>query len=191
MSSGWNLSSMRDVGVWLTSATRAATAACAIASTGWRTVVSGGSVKAMSGESSNPTTDRSRGTCMPRACAARIAPRAMRSEPQITAVCPESMSSSAAAWPPSTVNSVETMCGRGSSMPSWTRFARNAASLRWAGMKRSGPIARPMRRWPSDVRCRNARSSAAASSVDMLGASMSSTWPFTSTIGTPRPRSRW
>ncbi len=46
----------------LISSTRARTAATAIAVTGWRMVVSGGSVKAISGESSKPTTETSCGT---------------------------------------------------------------------------------------------------------------------------------
>ncbi|KQY47693.1 hypothetical protein ASD18_10455 [Cellulomonas sp. Root137] len=97
MSSGWNLSSVREAGVPVISATRAATAAWPMARTGWRTVVRGGSVNAISGESSKPTTDRSPGTVSPRDRAARMAPRAMRSEPQMIAVWPESMSSRAAA----------------------------------------------------------------------------------------------
>ncbi len=86
------------------SSTRARTAATAIAATGWRTVVSGGSVNAMSGESSYPTTEMSPGTDSPRCRAARIAPSAIRSEPQTSPVTPRSMSRPAAASPPSTPN---------------------------------------------------------------------------------------
>ena len=140
MSSGWNFSSVRDAGVPLISPTSADTAAWPIDSTGWRTVVSGGSVNAISGESSKPTTDRSPGTDSPRERAARIAPSAMRSEPQMIAVCPQSMSSSAAAWPPSTVNSVVTTCPSASVTPRWrSRLTANSTRLRAAGTKRSGP----------------------------------------------------
>ena len=71
----------------------------------------------MSGESSKPTMEMSSGTFSPRARAARIAPSAIMSEPHTIAVCPEAMSSAAAAWPPSTVNSVDTMCGATSEIP--------------------------------------------------------------------------
>ena len=47
------------------SSTRAPTAAMAMARTGWRSVVSGGSVKGIRGESSCPTTEMSRGRCGP------------------------------------------------------------------------------------------------------------------------------
>ena len=170
----------------------AETAAWPIAWTGWRTVVSGGSVKPISGESSKPTTDTSSGTRRPRDRAARITPRAMRSDPQMMAVWPESMSSCAAVAPPSTVNRVVLTCGAASSTPSCARsWSANACRLRAAGTNRSGPIARPMRRWPSATRCRTDSSIATESSVAMLGASTASARPLTSTIGSPRPRSAW
>lgn len=64
-SSGWKTYSVRCTGLPPISSSSAPTAAAAIACTGWRTVVSGGSVKAMSCESSKPTTETSRGTSSP------------------------------------------------------------------------------------------------------------------------------
>ena len=49
-----------------------------IASIGWRTVVSGGSIEVMSAESSKPTTLTSRGTSRPARRTARIAPKGHR-----------------------------------------------------------------------------------------------------------------
>ncbi len=51
-SSGWKTNSVRCTGVPPSSSSSALTAAAAIARTGWRTVVSGGSVKGLSSESS-------------------------------------------------------------------------------------------------------------------------------------------
>ena len=76
---------------------RRSTAARPIASIGWRTVVSGGSVKRINAESSNPTTDTSPGTCSPRRRTARIAPRASGSLAQTTAVTPVASKPSPAA----------------------------------------------------------------------------------------------
>ena len=56
-----------------------------ISTTGWRTVVSSGSVCRQTGESSNPTTATSSGTRRPAARNARRAPTAMRSEAANTA----------------------------------------------------------------------------------------------------------
>ena len=56
---------MRCTGLPSISSSSAPTAAAAIACTGWRTVVSGGSVNAISGESSKPTTETSPGTSQP------------------------------------------------------------------------------------------------------------------------------
>ena len=102
-SSGANSCSTRDGFSPRISARSASTAARQTASTGWRTVVSGGSANATSRESSYPSTDTSCGTRSPFERAARMAPRAMRSEPQTIAVCPESSRSVAAACPPSAV----------------------------------------------------------------------------------------
>ena len=74
-----------------------ATAAWPIASIGWRTVVSGGSVKIISAESSKPTTETSPGTASPARRAGRIAPRARRSLAQTTPVAPRPSSRVAAA----------------------------------------------------------------------------------------------
>lgn len=60
-------------------------------------VVSGGSVNAMSGESSKPTTETSCGTFSPCCRAARIAPSAIMSLAHTTAVQPREISAAAAA----------------------------------------------------------------------------------------------
>src|SRR5690625_7653742 len=73
--------------------------------TGWRTVVNGGSVKPVMSESSYPTIETSCGVFKPIVRAARSAPSAMRSEPQMIAVWPRPINAVAAAWPPSTEKS--------------------------------------------------------------------------------------
>ena len=73
------------VSIWLT---KSATAAFPIDSTGWRTVVSGGSVQFSQPESSNPTTETSPGTVRPARRTARIAPSARTSLPQMRPVTP-------------------------------------------------------------------------------------------------------
>lgn len=78
------------------SASRRVTAAWLIPGVSWRTVVNGGSVKAMSGESSYPTTDRSAGTASPRRRASAMTPSAMMSLPQVMAVQPAARSCRAA-----------------------------------------------------------------------------------------------
>jgi hypothetical protein len=87
--------------IWFTSMV---TAARPSASMGWRTVVSGGSVQFMKAESSKPTTDTSRGTARPARRAARIAPSASGSLPQMTPVTPCRSIRVAAACPPSSAN---------------------------------------------------------------------------------------
>ena len=163
---------MRDTRVPAISATRALTAALPMLMTGWRRVVSGGSVKAISGESSKPTTERSSGTRSPRPRAARITPSAIRSDPQTIAVCPVSISSPPATWPPSTVKSVDTTCPV-TSVPGerWSSRVAKAAILRREGTYLSGPTASPTRVWPRLRRWRTARLMATASSVDTEGAS--------------------
>ena len=59
-----------------------------IASIGWRTVVSGGSVQFIRAESSKPTTETSSGTRSPARRTARIAPRAIGSLAQTMPVTP-------------------------------------------------------------------------------------------------------
>ncbi|CPU62391.1 Uncharacterised protein [Mycobacteroides abscessus] len=62
--------------------------------------------------------------------------------------------------------------------------------MRCAGTKRSGPIARPTLRCPSETRWRTESSTLATSSGETNGASMPSAKPLTRTIGMPRLRSR-
>ena len=84
---------------------------------------------------------------MPREWASRMTPSAIRSEPQMMAVCPASRSLPAATRPPSAVKIVR-------SMLSWLNpRPRKADDLRWVGRKRAGPTASPMRSCPSDPRC--------------------------------------
>ncbi|CAM5731124.1 hypothetical protein STENM223S_10314 [Streptomyces tendae] len=106
-SSGMNTNSLCGAGVPPISSSSVRTAACPIAGTGLRTVVSGGSVKAISGESSKPTTEMSRGTSRPRCRADRIAPSAIMSLAHTTAVQSRSISAPAAAWPPALQAGVE------------------------------------------------------------------------------------
>lgn len=82
------MNSSRGAGVPLISSINACTAAVPMACTDWRKVVSGGSVKAMSIESSYPMTETSPGTFRPRCRTVRTTPRAMRSEPHTIAVQP-------------------------------------------------------------------------------------------------------
>jgi hypothetical protein len=60
------------------------------------------------------------------------------------------------------------------------------ASLRRDGMWSSGPITMPIRRWPREVRCPYACSTATASSVEMCGKPRSSTPALTMTTGIRR-----
>ena len=60
----------------------------------------------MRSESSHPITDTSSGTDNPCALAARIAPKAIRSEPQMMALTPWPSKSTAARAPPSTEKTV-------------------------------------------------------------------------------------
>ncbi len=114
-------------------------AAAAISIEGCRTVVSGGSVNSMSIESSDPTTDRSRGTSRPRCRAARSTPRAITSDPQTIAVTPRSSSAAAACAPPATVNVVHsTRPSRSASVRLGSTCSRiaagNAPALRRTGV---------------------------------------------------------
>src|SRR2546429_9422535 len=99
-SSGSNRSSSLETGVpptWLRSW---ATAACPIASMGWRTVVSGGSLAIMSGEASKPTTEMSPGTRRPARRARRITPTAGTTLAQTAAVTSRFINPVARADPP-------------------------------------------------------------------------------------------
>jgi hypothetical protein len=72
-----------------------------ISLTGWRTVVSGGSVNRATSMSSKPTTATSSGTRRPARRNVRSAPSAMRSDATYTASSAGSVSSSEAiAWAP-------------------------------------------------------------------------------------------
>ena len=79
--------------------------------------------------SSLPTTEMSRGTSSPRRRAVVIAPIAITSEPQTTAVTPRSSSVWAAVAPPSIVNTVRsTSSSRSASVRSGSTCRRIAAS---------------------------------------------------------------
>jgi hypothetical protein len=88
----------------------------------------------------------------------------MRSEPHAIAVTPASSNWPAAAYPPSTEKSECTMTG---SSPSPAMARSYPSALRCAGTNRSGPTARPIRRWPSEARWDTASSAATASSAEI------------------------
>ena len=126
-------------------------AAAAISIDGCRTVVSGGSVNSMSIESSDPTTDRSRGTSRPRCRAARSTPRAITSDPQTMPVTPRSSNAAAACAPPATVNVVHSTrpsrSGVGQARVDLARASRPGTRPPCGVRVCSGPDPTPARSW--------------------------------------------
>ena len=117
MSSGANRYSVVGCCPVRSCSTSAVMATEAMSPTGWRSEVSGGSMNALTGESSKPMTDTSRGIDSPMARAARMTPSAMGSEAQTMPVAPASMSRRPVACPPSMVNSeCSTRAVKGSSV---------------------------------------------------------------------------
>ncbi len=95
--------------------------------------------------------------------------------PQTIAVQPLSSRAPAAAWPPSTLNSVWWMSSWASSgvTPSRSVMAAVKPSIfRSTGTNRRWPTARPIRSWPSSTRCWTAIHIAARSSGEMNGAAI-------------------
>jgi len=159
----------------------------AIASVGWRMVVSGGQTRLLAGESSKPTIARSPGIARPWRCAAASTPSAMSSLLAKTAVgWWRSLSSwCVAATPDSNVKSPSiTSSGATSMRAAFIALAKpcsRSAEAAWS----AAPRMNAMRRWPRLIRRLVISSAAWTSSMRTLGMSLRCLAGDTSTVGVP------